>query len=339
MKVTLKVKNDIVLFDKQAKAGFFELYKPVAKKILTKFGGIMRTLPSDGPDEKYPSLGATPQIQDYDEGNVPVSTMSGETQSIENKLAGMGLAIPLTFFEDIDRMKGARSLYLERIAGLSTRAANYKVKLLADILLREGRYTNAVCWDGNPLFSTSHTNASNIIDTGTSTSYTQAQLKLEHAALLVAAANMKDPDGEDLLREEAPDQWLFIVDPQYLPDYAQFYRAINNVSMDAVAAAVTNALAPGNKGIFTGVDGLGNQVTLVGWSRMAGKEQTLAFDVSGMIPGPPPVIDQERIAPEMTHVGVGSDLIAFAEELFWKVRMRGNMGFGDFNKAFQIDKS
>lgn len=339
MTVTLKVKNDIAKFDKQAKAGFFDLYKNKQKNILSKFGALFRTVPSDGPDEKYPHLGATPQLQDYDEGNVPVSTFSGETQTIENKTAGMSVAIGLEFFEDIDRMPGAKQLYLERIAGLAVRAANYKVKLVADALLRTGRFANAVCWDGEALFSASHVNAANIVNTGTSTAYTTAQLKAEHNLLLDLATAQKDPAGEDYLREEAPNNWLMLVDPQTLVDYAQFYRAVQIPSLDGVAAAVMNALAQSNKGAFSGIDGMGNNVMLVGWSRLRDQSQTIAIDLSGDIPGPPPLIDQERIAPRLSNLGFGSDMTEIAEQLLWKVRMRGNFGYGDFTKIFQIDKS
>lgn len=337
--VTLKVKNDITKFDKQAKSGFFDMYKVKKKTILDKFGALFRTYPSDGPSEKYPHAGATPQLQDYEEGNVPVSELSAETQTIENKTSGMAVAVGLEFFEDIDRMPGAKQMYLEKIQGLSIRAANWKVKLMADAILRTGRFAAAVCWDGEALFSTSHTNASNIIDTGTSNSYTTAQLKAEHNALLDASTAMKDPQGEDYLREEAPNKWLFLVDPQVLTDYAQFYRAMQIPSFDAVAAAVANILAPGNKEMAKGIDGLGNDVYLVGWSRLRDQSMTIALDISGELPGPPPIIDQERIAPALTTLGFGSDMTEVAEQLWWKVRMRGGMGYGDFCKIFKIDKS
>ena len=201
------------------------------------------------------------------------------------------------------------------------------------------RFASAVCWDGEALFSDNHTNADNVIDVGTGTAYTTAQLKLEHNQLLDQATAMKDPAGEDFLREEAPNKWLFLVDPQTLIDYAQFYRAVQIPSLDAVAAAVMNVLAPGNKEAVKGIDGLGNDVFLVGWSRLRDQSMTIALDISGELPGPPPIIDQERIAPRLSTLGFGSDMTEVAEQLWWKVRMRGGMGYGDFCKIFKIVKS
>lgn len=331
-----EIKAEISKFDRQAQAAFLTMFEVKAKKILDKFGRVMTTVPSDGPAEKYPFPKATPQLVEYEEGNVPTSEFGAETLTITNKLFGNSISIGRTFFEDIGRMPAAKQQYITNIAGLSVRGANYPVKLAADLLLEEGIFANTLAYDGKKMFATDHAEGANKF-AGNNT-YTTAQIKVEHEAVLDMFTAHKDPDGEDLLREEAPNELLILVDPAKMMIYAEFYRSVAVPDYGGVAAAIANVLAPDNKGMMRGVDGLGNAVNIVGWSRLRGKAKTFYFDVTDDLPGPAPILHQQRLAPELEFLGAGSDQFTIAEQLTWKLRMRGNLGIGNYNKAALVTK-
>ena len=336
----LAVKNEITKFDKQAKAAFFGMYEQKRKGILDKLKPVMMEVPSDGPEEKYPFMDATPQVVDYEEGNVPVSELGAETQTIVNKLSGRAIAVNRTYFEDIGRMNGARQLLLQRVEGLAMRALNYKVKLFFDALTAANRFSSATCWDGKALYSTTHQGGTNKA-TGNQ-AVNMAQLLTEHDLVLKTFGAQQDPTNEDKLREEQPNELLVIVPANVVTRYAQFFKASVSISVDGVAAAVTNVLAEANSGVFRGIDGLGNRVTLIGWTRLnqaAASRKVYYFDISGELPGPPPILDQIRIPATLEFLGTGSDQYVIAEQLFWKVRQRGNLGYADFQKTVEVDKT
>lgn len=333
----LEVKAEIAKFDRQARATFLQMFEAKQKQILAKFAKIMQTVPSDGPEEKYPFPRATPQLVEYEEGNVPTSQFGAETHTIKNKLFGNSISIGRTFFEDIGRMPAAKQQYLQHIAGLAIRGVNYPVKLAADLILGEGIFSGVKAYDDKDFFATDHAEGANFFDSNAT--FTQAQLKTDHNTVLDLFTAHKDPDGEDYLREEAPNELLVICDPQVKMDYAEFYRATMVPDYGGVAATIMSVLAPGNKEMMRGVDSLGNAVNIIGWSRLRDKNATYYFDVTDDLPGPPPIIHQERVAPELEPLGVGTETYVIAEQLVWKLRMRGNLGIGNYNKAVKVDKA
>lgn len=335
----LEVKAEIQKFDRQAQAGYLSMFEIKKKGILAKFGRVMQTVPSDGPDEKYPFPRATPQLVEYEEGNVPASQFGAETYVIRNRLFGNSISIGRTFFEDIGRMPAAKQQYLAQIAGLATRGVNYPIKLTADLLLAEGVFAGVKAYDNKDFFAADHAEGSNFYD-GTA-AFTQDALKGDHKQVLDRFSAMVDPDGEDLLREEAPNELLVLCDPEELTAYAELYRAITHPQVfgsNTAAAAVHNVLAQENKGMVRGIDGLGHAITVIGWSRLRNKGKTFYFDVTDELPGPPAVVHQERLKPELEMLGVGTDTYTIAEQLVWKVRMRGSMGIGNYCKAVMVDK-
>ena len=340
MPTSLAVKNEIAKFDRQAKAAFFNFFSVKKKAVLARFGPLFEVQPSTGPDEKYPFPRATPQLVEYSEGEVPVSQFSAETLTITNRLFGNSVAIGRTFFEDIDRMPGARAQYLQQVSGLGIRGANYVIKLMADILLAEGIFSGTTAYDGNSLFDTGHSEGSNLFTGGSAV--TTAQLTTEHNGAMDLFTAQKDPDGHDFLREESPNAVLLIVDPNELTAYQQFYRATIIPDVGGIAASVINVLAPANANLLQGTTPNGQAATIVGWARFRAKNTTVMVDMSGEIPGPAPIIHQERIAPVLETVGVGditSETFVIAEQSLWKVRMRGMLGIGNYNKIIKIDKT
>lgn len=333
-----EIKANISKFDRQARPSFLNMFEIRRKAILAKFGPAMQTLPSDGPSEKYPVLKATPNLIEYNEGNVPVSGV-GDAGPLElvNKKFGMSVAIGQDFFSDLDRMPAAKAQYLAAIAGLGVRAANKPIQLVADLLLKEGDYASTTAWDGNPITSASHVEGSNLVTSNDT--FSIVKLGSDHDTALDYFTAQTDPEGHDKLREEAPSNLLVVTDPQHLRLYAEFFKAQIVTDITGVAAAISNVLSPANGDVVRGVDGLGNNVTLVGWSRLRAKKKTFYFDLSGELPGLAPIVWQERMAPKLTMLGDGTEVGEIAEQIWWKVKMRGNVGIGDYNKIVEINKT
>ena len=332
-----EIKANIARFDRQAKPAFLTMFEVRKKEILAKFGQSIQTVPSDGPSEKYPIVKATPNLVEYDEGNVPVSEVGDETTEIANKKFGMSIAIGQDFFSDLDRMPAAKATYLARIAGLGIRAANKPIMLIADMLLKEGAYSNLVAYDGKAITASDHAEGANLIDSNTT--YSTAQFATDHDAVLDAWAAQKDPDGHDYLREETPSDIMVLVDPAKLRLYAEFFKAQTIADITGVAAAVANILSPSSEGVARGIDGLGNRVTLIGWTRLRGKSKTFYFDLSNELPGIAPIVWQERQAPKLIMLGDGTEIGEISEQYWWKVKMRGNVGIGDYNKIVEVNKT
>jgi phage major head subunit gpT-like protein len=335
---TAEIKANISKFDRQARPAYLDMFEIRRKAILSKFGPALQTLPSDGPSEKYPLIKATPSLVEYDEGNVPVSSIGdGGPYELANKKFGMSVAIGQDFFSDLDRMPAAKAQYLAQIAGLGVRAANKPIQLVADLLLKEGNYASFNAWDGFPITSLSHLEGANLH--ASNDTYSIVKIGSDHDTALDLFTAQVDPDGHDKLREEAPSDLLVVTDPQHLRVYAEFFKAQMITDITGVAAAISNILSPANAEVARGVDGLGNGVTLVGWSRLRGKKKTFYFDLSNELPGLKPLVWQERMAPKLTMLGDGTEVGEIAEQIWWKVKMRGNVGIGDYNKIVEINKT
>ena len=343
--------ENIQIFDKQANAKFMQKFALKTQKITAKFAGMVETVDSNGPIERFPMLGATPQLQEYASGDVPIGDLPSWEVTLANKKWGMAIPVDVDYFDDIDRMPGAKSALLKQVAdGLAVRAANYPNKLYADLLLQNGEYSSMTTYDGKAMFANDHDGGDNIV-AGTASAYDVDTLRTEHNTMLSLFSAHKDPKDHDYIREEAPNQLLYLVDPLYLADYATLLRSMSvpgRVHSDGTAgsagyaesqAAQGNVLAGRN--MAAGVDGLGNEVTLVGWSRLAGKTKTFVVDLTDDVPGTRAIIHQVRLAPQLMMLGASENNpnYVMGERLIWKVRMRGQVGIGDWQKIILITKS
>lgn len=342
---SLSVIEDLGKFSRQSSAKFVKLLAPKMQRIERKFAGMVMDVPSDGPAEQYPAFGATPQLKEYDEGEVPGAQIDAYDQLVKNRQFGMSISVGRNFFADLNRMPGARAILQDRIAnGLSTRGANYTNVLIAKMLLQSGTYANMTAYDGYALFSASHPGGTNLVSGAND--FSQPTLRDEHSAMLDTFAGMKDPDNADFLREEAPNKLIYLVDPQYLADYAMLLRSIyvpagvnNSAGNDVVAAAaVENPMALANNNRMSGIDGLGNETTLIGWSRLRNSGYTFVVDASGEVDGPPALLHQVREAPTLEYLGPSESnpVWVLGEKVTWKVRRRGEIGIGDPAKIIRI---
>jgi len=293
--------------------------------------------------QDYPFFHATPQLVEYDEGQINFAAFGHSTHRVENVMWGRGIAIGRQDFEDMGTNPQAKSAWMQRSTSRALRGPNYLHKIIADLLLGQGNYTSPQSNDSVDLYSDSHATGSNLVDSGdgASSDYTYAQLRTEHELVLGKWADMTDPDGYDLLREETPNTLGVIVDPTKLLAYAELYNATFVPAYDGSGggAGISNVLAQGGVPSAQGVDGLGRQVLIVGWNRFKDKDTVIYCDADPDLTGPPPILHQERVPFQMEMTEVGGDIWVKEERQLWKVRGRGNVAARNHLRLVKVDKS
>lgn len=105
---------------------------------------------SDGAGENYPAIGAAPMMAPF-KGTRQYSGLRTDGFYVVNEEFDAGVAIPRA---EIERDKLDR--YTGVVQEMVTSARTYVVGLLSAILANGTSATLAKCWDGKPLFSSSH---------------------------------------------------------------------------------------------------------------------------------------------------------------------------------------
>lgn len=341
----LQVKAAIDRFTIETQALFKEHGVQKRQEILGIFEKwkLLERVESTKDSESYPSWRSVGNVVEYDEGGVPFTTLGSDTQTVKNRLFGRGVAVPRTFWEDIGNNPQWKTALQQRIQGLMDRAYNNINRMLIDLILGQNAFSAATDRHGKAIFATDHLSGSNkaLAADGVATAYTTTAIETEHDIALDKFTAMTDVDGHDNLRELAPKRLLILVDPRYQRVYQTVYHAaeIGDVRVGTSTSDTGGVGTMGNVLAMAGEKG-GCDVMIIGWSRLRAKTRAIYVDATNDVPGPCPVVHQERIVPTIEMDGEGSSNYFEKEETRWKVRGRGELFQAmTATKMLMIDKS
>lgn len=328
-----QVQITIANFTKQAKAEFHQLYAHRLKTAVSTLGdGVVAEVDSTFYKEVYPGFKAVSLPKQYKEGELDYDPIGDFNHEAENRLYGGGLMIGRTKFEDLGNSPASLAALRQKIASQGTAALSKKDNDFFDAIASLNDYSGTgnelLCYDGFPLFSTSHPNASNL-DAKSSTGWDIATLRSEIISAQAAWAKFKDPDGKDYIMTASNlrrnttmvvnvDAYIHVVEvmkAMYLP------RFTGNSDFSDSGGSTENVLRKEFNVVVTETPRIADTVIYM-FNRDNG--------------GNTPILWQNRVQPQVEVEGEGSSGFFEQEVYKYKVRFRGVYLIRAFENAYAI---
>lgn len=286
-------------------AGLSTLFIETLTVYSTAWQNAMTFVPSTKSKEDYSWLGDVSQMEEWKDELVP-SGLAEFDYTLKNKRFGSAL----TFFNDdlSDELYGQSKL---RVSDLAEKAKAYPTVLLRS--LRTDGTTN-LCYDGQPFFSTTHSEgdsgAQSNLHTGTGTTEAQIQADFESARGLMLS--YKTDKGDPWTREN----------PKFV--------AVCSPTLDVKL----------RKALMLGTVSTGGQNVYAGMVSDVEVDQGLTGNdwyLEDRSPKVKAYILQEREVVTPANTMPGSDKHILEDKIFFRVKWRGNAGYGQWRHAVKIN--
>lgn len=270
---------------------------------------IATVVDSNAADEKYAWLGESPQMVDLTKKEIEFSALSDTNYTITNNVFAAGLAVKRTDLDD-DQIGALRN----RVSRLAEVAVAHKNKLLMTLLTAGD---SNLGYDGNAFFSSTHpargssgTGDNTIAGTGTTTAQVATDLNTAIAQMMNFLAENGEPFHEDVSQ-------LVVVAPP----------ALRKPVMEAISASVISQTS--------NVQFNGLNITPLFAPRLTADDANnwYLLNVGRSLR---PLLIQDRDPLEFSALETGSETAFVREQYLYKVRWRGNSGYGFWQDAVEV---
>jgi phage major head subunit gpT-like protein len=298
---------------------------------------IANQFTSNQDTETYAGIGNVPQLREW-VGGKNVKSFTEQSVKISNKDWESTIR-----FKNKDRRRDKSATVQARMGELAERAAAHDLKLLSSLINVGTGTTLATCYDGQPLFSASHTVGSQALNNIVAVTLSGLPVG---TAVGYGTANYPSPAAAALSIQQGINQIYTFVDDQGEP--------INEMATDFVimaAPAMASVLQAACELPYVGL-GLsnplpanaapsGNRITreVVSNPRLTASGWTTQFAIFRK--GAPfrPLISQLELPPMLKALAEGSDNEFYNNEVLFSVEKSGNVGLGRFDQAVLVQLS
>lgn len=268
---------------------------------------LMMPMTSNGRQENMAWMENVGQLREVID-EVTIDGVYKSNFSIVNKTYAKAISVRRDDLDD-DQIGGA----LASVAALTVRARMFPQKLLIDRLIDGTSATLGLCYDGGAFFKTTHSTGdsgsqSNLL---TGTGVTLAQITTDFEAARAAMMAFKDGAGEPILETDTNLKLVVVCPPAIFARFEQLANA-------AYISQTENVL----KGSFEPIMS----------SRLTDVNDWYLLNVGMPLK---PFVEQTRQQPTLERLAEGSDMSMLKERFVWKVRRRGNVGYGFWQMAIK----
>lgn len=278
--------------------------------------------------ETYAAAGMVPQLREW-LGAKQAKSFTEQSVRITNKDFESTIRI-----KNKDRRRDKTGSIQARMGELAQRAIAHNAKLVATLINTGTATTNASCYDGLALFSSSHkvgtqtinnsitVTIANLATGGTGTHGTTTQPSVGEMALTIMAAvkqiyGFVDDQGEPI--NEMANSF-----DVHVP------VALSDVAEAAVKAAYLPLGMTNPIGFQAGPAGVQTRLNIVVNPRLTFTDKVAVFRTDGYVK---PFIIQTEVAPMVKALAEGSDNEFLNNEILIGVEKSGNVGIGRFDQA------